>query len=1519
MSLEPGGRADKYGNSYENSFLAKLFLRLIREELASVTVEPLGQNSDYVEFISEQRDGHIKFYQCKASNNDHSAWSIADLKKHDVFQRAKAIITDNNKNLYYFISPLPYKQLDELCKRARTNSNPEEFIRYQLTNEPIKKLFSDCIKEFGLDQNNSSDVIKAVYLLSHCYFEQHITGTEAEQDLNTNFGILFTGKASTVRVLLEQYANSTGRYGIKITPNDIINYLESQDIHPRNHQNSDTVLGQIQSLNLTHWDSYHAVHEKFVHRTETDQIIESINNGHSVILHGKAGSGKSGCIEETIDYLKKSGILYLSIKLDKHPPQISADTYGQSLGLPESPVFCLSKLSAGKPCVLILDQLDALRWTNNHSSSALDVCKELFFQARSVNLTFGSSVSILVASRTFDLENDKGLNRLFDLSNSPDNLKWDKISVSLFKTEQIIQIIGEKYNQLSPRLQKLLLTPSSLYVWSKLEESSQKNKISSVFELMGTWWKQIQQACVNNGLTLGNIIACKNKIVMLMENSSIFSLPRVLFPDELSEIDLFISSGLLSNNSASKSISFTHQSFLDYFVTADFLQKIYTGTNLTDLIGERNNQTPLIRYRLLGILQCLIESNLDLFIKQCNLLLEASSVRYYFKCTVFEVIGQCESPSSEILNIIDNYIQKPEWKSYITSVVLYCHPQFIMRLPELAADHFPSDQCLALLRSINRQCPDFVADKLRPFSLQSYDQDCKIFSTLCTDPFDDSDSMFDLRIQILKNNLSLFQHSYVLYSLLDHQSIRSIKIFSILIENWPNEIISKLRLGRPEKLSLYSKQYTWEIITELFPLICNATRNYCLQWSDYYPISDYQDWIENEHDESIVRSIVEIIKHAFAECAQSMSDILIEFIRSIKYPISPVGHECVMHAMLNLPTDYADQVIKWILINTDNKIFVFTADGSNFLSYLSQILQKFSPACSLDLFQKLEQYIVTWKESSTRMIEIFHTRFTARKEHKEYHESAYYAYWGHFQKALLPYMDYSRLSSYSKQLLEVVNRNTWIRLPYFYQGYTISPCKVVISPIEAHSKMVSDQAWLRIISTPTSKMCLHWKISETSSFHLQADHVAFASTIGKQAKQNPMRFIKLALSFPENCYEGYISNILYALYDMAPSDPFDIELVSAVIRRYGHCTSHNISIAISNVIEKNAAKVWPDDILLLLSNIAINHPNPDADQYNVTSNHDPAHKSAESLLYNSINCARGCALHAISALLCKHYNLADQFKDIILSASHDPHPAVRFAVMSCVFPYYNIDPSFATQLFNSLIDSDIRLLYAHTCWDIISLEYSNNCFYYRDILTKACMSEIEDLSEHAAGLLCAVAIYFNDQDALNFLMDYTFNEKQQNSICLQATHSFNSDAYHERSKEILVYLIDHSSAQLYSLHQLFFQNRIVIQRDEAFLIHLLTSNQNESIVHSFLSYLYESDEDICNFAYVLSTIASNLPITQYGDHLTVSELIKCVVRMFDRGKDNPNIREICLNIWDNLFMGNSHVIKPLSDMIDHFE
>lgn len=104
MSLEPGGRSDKYGNKYENRYLAKLLLRLVNEKLTSVTVEPLGPNSDSVEFRAEQRDNTIKHYQCKANNSTQKSWSVSDLKRYDVFNRAKRIVLGKKQSLLFYFS-----------------------------------------------------------------------------------------------------------------------------------------------------------------------------------------------------------------------------------------------------------------------------------------------------------------------------------------------------------------------------------------------------------------------------------------------------------------------------------------------------------------------------------------------------------------------------------------------------------------------------------------------------------------------------------------------------------------------------------------------------------------------------------------------------------------------------------------------------------------------------------------------------------------------------------------------------------------------------------------------------------------------------------------------------------------------------------------------------------------------------------------------------------------------------------------------------------------------------------------------------------------------------------------------------------------------------------------------------------------------------------------------------------------------------------------------------------------------
>lgn len=854
----------------------------------------------------------------------------------------------------------------------------------------------------------------------------------------------------------------------------------------------------------------------------------------------------------------------------------------------------------------------------------------------------------------------------------------------------------------------------------------------------------------------------------------------------------------------------------------------------------------------------------------------------------------------------------------IISADIYGHPAFIMRLHSPSDDIFPSDEFLSLLKSINYKEPNFVTDKLRPFASLNPEQDRKIFWTLCHDVNDDSDSMFELRVQLLRKNPTLFQNFWGFHALIKQLSTRAINLFEIIITSWPNNKISHLYIGESTNLTRYIKQNAWQLVTKLFPKICEVTSNYLPRWPDNRWNYDYEDWMSKDYHESAAREITDIVKEAFAECAQSSPDRLVSFIKEIEYPISAIGHECIMHAVLNLPIGYADEAISWLLVDIGQKIFVFSSKRDDFLSDSAQIIEKFSPTCNIVLFRQLEQYICNWKESPERMVYTFKNRLEVRKVH---HISVYYAYWGHFQKALLPSMDISRLSAYSKQLLNVVNRNPWIRLPYFYCGFIMGSAKTVASPVDNYTERLSNKTWLQIISTPQDKMSDRWHGSDKGSYYVEANHEAFASALGKQAKCEPLRFTKLALSFPPNCYEGYISHVLYALSDNTSKDEFDVELVSKVIRRYGRSENLNIAIAVSRVIEKHASEMWPDDIINIVEEIALNHPHPAKDEYSVTNSSAPEHKSAHSLLENSINCARGGALHAIAALLWEHYNWGDRFKRTILSASKDPNHAVRFAVMDCILPYYNIEKSFSVEIFTLLTEFDLRIISAQGYWDILSREYDSRSSYYRGILIEACLSEVDDLAEHAAGLLCAVGIYHNDQEALDFIMSHQFSEKQQGRICFQAVSSFNLDEYHEKSKIVLIYLMDHSSDELQGFNRLFFDRCIVIQRDEEFLIHLMESRQSVHLFHSFLDYLYESDEDICSFARVLNAIGNSLSQmpSEGGERLIVNDLVKCVVRLFDKGKDNPFVRETCLNIWDKLFMSNLHDIKPLSDMIDNFE
>ena len=117
--------------------------------------------------------------------------------------------------------------------------------------------------------------------------------------------------------------------------------------------------------------------------------------------------------------------------------------------------------------------------------------------------------------------------------------------------------------------------------------------------------------------------------------------------------------------------------------------------------------------------------------------------------------------------------------------------------------------------------------------------------------------------------------------------------------------------------------------------------------------------------------------------------------------------------------------------------------------------------------------------------------------------------------------------------------------------------------------------------------------------------------------------------------------------------------------------------------------------------------------------------------------------------------------------------------------YYDIDNEFSYKLIKLLLNADLRILGAPGCWEILSSEYRKYKVYIRGKIVEASMSEINDLSECAASMLCVVAVNYNDQIAMRELKSNRFSK----SNC-----TTEGKVIHKLRKSVLIYGIHYSSA-----------------------------------------------------------------------------------------------------------------------------
>lgn len=507
MPLEKGGRADKKGDQYETNCIIYEILKVLNEINYSVVVEALGTDEIGTDILITTFEGIKEHQQCKARNASKISWGISDLKAKDILSAWKIQLNRNDDRKVALVSPMECSFLVDLNDRAHnTSGKAEDFYNIQIleSSKEFRKFYESFCKEMGVDIKKNEDVLKSIDYLQRIYYKR-MSEYELQELINQSIQFLFISERSAVYNAFVSFVVTKDILGKEITQSMLYDYLKNQKIEFRLRDGDDRISPRIEEINYEYRETFKPLQGGLIDREEFNSCINAIEKEKPFIISGNAGYGKSGCTEEILNYCERKNIPYIAIKLDRRIPKGNCEKWGQELGLPGSVAYAIHCISKNEKAVIVLDQLDALRWTQANSSEAISICMELIRQVKYLNREREKKIIIVFVCRSYDLENDNHIGSLFKQEGSKES-DWTIVNIGNFDENTVRKIIGEEYKNLSIKLKMLLSIPSNIYIWQHLEKEQSYSDCLTTSHLIENWFQQICRKSIAAGLHEKSVI-----------------------------------------------------------------------------------------------------------------------------------------------------------------------------------------------------------------------------------------------------------------------------------------------------------------------------------------------------------------------------------------------------------------------------------------------------------------------------------------------------------------------------------------------------------------------------------------------------------------------------------------------------------------------------------------------------------------------------------------------------------------------------------------------------------------------------------------------------------------------------------------------------------------------------------------------------------------------------------------------------------------------------------------------------
>jgi hypothetical protein len=1523
MSFDAGGHADKLGNRYEGRWVVKQLLFLLNEQLRSVTVEAIGDDEAGVDLWVGKRDQTREAQQCKANNRSKSQWTMADLGHSGVLKHIRSQLARDKSYEFSFVSSVPAPLLSELCDRARELAeSPQAFIKHHINEGTSARrgAFDAYCKRLDLDVSSEVDRTIAVDLLGRTHVHQFADDRHAKEDLCGFAKLLVVADPDLVIACLADYVD--GNLRKTIITNDLRSHLRSKGFQLRRLVGDDRLASMFENLRCDFIESIQPTlaGDQLISRLEADALCSLVTSDSSpsvTLLHGGTGSGKSGVLYALARRLDETGVPYVAIRLDRKPPRGTAVDWAQSLGLPDTPPLCLAELAGDRQAVLILDQLDALRWTNSHAPEGIDVCKSLLREVRALREA-GRRITAVVSCRTFDMRHDPQIKEWLGAGTSP---SVTQIEVGCLPSDVVKRIV-EKFGLDSSRFPTSRLTLLScvqnLAMWIQIVRLEQKSPdFDSATQLMRAFWKSRNQHLEAAGISPDEREKVLASLVDHMERTASLEAPSHLLESHQKLATELQSLGVVSITG--KTVSFGHQSYLDFQIADRIIRTAgFTPASLLDWLGDKTKQPLFRREQLRQVLFLLAADDPHNFCAVVHRLLKSDRVRFHIKQLALEAIGQLR-PEQLISDLAIQLLNDDKWRDHVLGHVFAGNAAYvdalsnrgILRAWLLSGDSVLENRALWLLELVAGQCEDALANCCEAVIELGGDWPLRVRNVLLRSSIaTESKRLFRVRLHVIRlGALS----EYVPWDALARDApSRALRLLGAMYESFPDRIRgdsnwrSYLRFDQPEHVSALMAagrkrpRLAWSVLLpNLFQLI-ELKREQRRAWKQG------KDQFSNLPLFKVPRALVRILMSTARALARQHPSILETIVNSHSASRSATIQRILVAGKSALPNSEADQAVDWLISNQRR---LRCGSGRKHPSWepARLLIERMSPHCSAQTFRRLEHCLLRYRDPCEAREAAYWLEARRRGDFR--------GQFGAAQYHLLSALPLERCSLETRSRFGVLQRNFESVAPRPRARGWGGPVR---SPIGSHRlDHLSDKAWLAIIDNKDiSARRGRWKHS--ASGLLETSVEAFARDLRTAALRDPERFVRLGRQIPPGTAPAYLASVLEAARrtrspDEVPQEkremwePASKAAVEGLLDRVPLDAEPQLAQGFCSILIERDDVTCSDAILTrLLTYAGATDPAPHV--LHVYCNHRADKCSIHELEANAINCVRGVSAYALARVISSEPALLPIVRPTLEALIADDHPAVRVAAIQLCRPMWTIDPATAVQWLVNACEKDERVGACHDARDLYNAAFPGHSDKLEPLIRRMVRSSDSETANVGAIQVAARHIFFGlFSDDLEECCAGSVSQRK--GVAHVAAELVAAPQHSAKARALAVKFFDDSDKEVREeLGRISRSDEILRQAgNEQFLCDYVKSAAFREEPRRLLHTLGQYTGRLTDLANLIHTMAVELAIERSRDpadpvFYAANEFSSILLRLYEEanGPERVDLRDTCLDLWDLL-------------------